>query len=88
MRPELSCQITQKCSEDISKIRNELLHHHILVLFAFVYRETQVLLAPQEKLALWAPRVCQENLEQKVSEDSQDQWSVKTAVINNTICCM
>lgn len=36
-----------------------------------------MLLAPQEKLVLWAPRVSLENLEQKVLEDSQDQWSAK-----------
>lgn len=47
-----------------------------------IYRETQVLLAPQEKPALLVPKVNQENQEQKVSEDFQDQWSVKT---DNTI---
>lgn len=39
-------------------------------------REIQVPSAPQEKLAQLAPRVCQENPELKVSEDSQAQWSV------------
>lgn len=47
-----------------------------MLLVIIIYRETQVLSAPQEKPALWAPRVCQENPEQKVSEDSPDQWSV------------
>lgn len=37
-------------------------------------RETPVLLAQQEKPALWAPRGPQENQEQKVCEDSRDQW--------------
>ncbi len=49
----------------------------IMILVIITYRVTQVLSDPQEKPALWAPRVCQENQEQKVSEDSQDQWSVE-----------
>lgn len=41
-----------------------------------VYRETRVLLDPLERLDLSALRDSQENQEQKVSEDSRDQWSV------------
>ncbi len=48
-----------------------------MILVVITYRVTQVLSVPQEKPALWAPRVCRENQEQKVSEDSQDQWSVE-----------
>lgn len=48
-------------------------HDYVVI----IHRETQVLSAHQEKLALWAPRVYQENQEQRVSEDSRDQWSVK-----------
>lgn len=49
------------------------------VVFIIFYREPQVLLAPQVKQALWVPRECQENLEQKVLEGSQDQWLVNSA---------
>lgn len=48
------------------------------VVFIIFYREPQVLLAPQVKQALWVPRECQENLEQKVLEGSQDQWLVNS----------
>lgn len=37
-----------------------------------------MLLAPQVKQALWVLRECQENLEQKVLEGSQDQWLVNS----------
>lgn len=51
---------------------------HIRAVFTYIYRETQVLLAPQVKQALWVPRECQENLEQKALEGSQDQWFVNS----------
>lgn len=51
-------------------------HDYVVI----IHRETQVLSAHQEKLALWAPRVYQENQEQRVSEDSRDQWSVKILI--------
>lgn len=45
------------------------------MLILSVNREIPVLSAHQEKLVQSAPRVSQESLELKVSEDFQDQWS-------------
>lgn len=56
----------------------------IMILVIIIYRETQVLSALQEKPAPWDLRVSQENQEQKVSEDSRDQWSVIFVFVNAT----
>lgn len=62
------------CETGTHKLR---LHHYVLSSFVItIDREIRVPLAPQEKLAQLAPRVCQENPELKVSEDSRAQWSV------------
>lgn len=55
-------------------------HTHIYkhAVSVIIYRETQVLLAPRVKQALWVPRECQENLELKVLEGCQVQWLVNS----------
>ena len=45
-----------------------------LMMIIAIHREIQVQLVPRERLALSALRVYQANQEQRVSEDSQDQW--------------
>lgn len=62
------------------------IHSHVL--FIIIYRETQVLLAPQVKQALWVLRECQENLEQKVLGGSQDQWLVNSPPIFFGVKCI
>lgn len=53
-------------------------HTHICAVLTIIYRGIQVPLAPQAKQALWVHRECQENLEQKALEGSQDQWFVNS----------
>lgn len=60
-------------------------HTLLRAVFTIISRETQVLLGPQAKQALWVHRECQENLEQKALEGSQDQWFVNSLTC---ICLM